>query len=83
MTDHRNAAESLSPHGFTCCPNPVFVFGVPRSGTTALAQALGISFRDGDDLHPEANKAKMAAGEPLTDADRGPWLAAPRRAWCC
>ena len=42
----------------------------------ALATALGVAFRDGDDLHPEANKAKMAAGQPLTDADRAPWLAA-------
>lgn len=29
------------PRTFACCPDPVFVFGVPRSGTTALAQALG------------------------------------------
>jgi carbohydrate kinase (thermoresistant glucokinase family) len=58
----------------------IVVGGVAGCGKTtlaaALAQALGISFRDGDDLHPEANKAKMAAGEPLTDADRAPWLAA-------
>ncbi|HUC60049.1 MAG TPA: gluconokinase [Streptosporangiaceae bacterium] len=31
-------------------------------------------FIDGDSLHPEANVAKMARGEPLTDADRAPWL---------
>lgn len=58
----------------------IVVGGVAGCGKTtlaaALAQALGISFRDGDDLHPEANKAKMAAGRPLTDADRAPWLAA-------
>jgi gluconokinase len=58
----------------------IVVGGVAGCGKTtlaaALAQALDISFRDGDDLHPEANKAKMAAGQPLTDADRAPWLAA-------
>jgi len=58
----------------------IVVGGVAGCGKTtlaaALAQALGINFRDGDDLHPEANKAKMADGQPLTDADRAPWLAA-------
>ena len=52
----------------------IVVGGVAGCGKTtlaaALAQALGLGFRDGDDLHPEANKAKMAAGKPLTDADR-------------
>ncbi|WP_310475839.1 gluconokinase, GntK/IdnK-type [Sandarakinorhabdus sp.] len=56
------------------------VGGVAGCGKTtlaaALAQALGLNFRDGDDLHAPANKAKMAAGQPLTDADRAPWLAA-------
>lgn len=40
----------------------------------ALAAVLGLPFVEGDDLHPEANVAKMARGEPLTDADRAPWL---------
>ena len=40
----------------------------------ALAERLGWRFAEGDDLHPPANRAKMAAGEPLTDADRAPWL---------
>ncbi|WP_313669571.1 gluconokinase [Sandarakinorhabdus sp.] len=58
----------------------IVVGGVAGCGkttlATALAQALGVAFRDGDDLHPTANKAKMAAGHPLTDEDRAPWLAA-------
>ena len=29
---------------------------------------------EGDELHPEANIAKMSAGIPLTDEDRWPWL---------
>ena len=40
----------------------------------ALAQSLGWPFLDADDYHPPANVARMAAGEPLTDADRWPWL---------
>lgn len=40
----------------------------------ALAAALGVPFVDGDHLHPAANVAKMAAGIPLTDTDRWPWL---------
>ncbi len=56
------------------------VCGVAASGkttlATALASALGWSFVEGDDLHPPANRAKMAAGVALDDADRWPWLAA-------
>jgi len=52
--------------------------GVSGCGKTAVGQALaadlGWPFFDGDDFHPEANVAKMAAGTPLTDADRWPWL---------
>ncbi|WJY65541.1 Thermoresistant gluconokinase [Corynebacterium aquatimens] len=39
-----------------------------------LADALGLPFIDGDDLHPAANIAKMARGTPLNDDDRVPWL---------
>ncbi len=52
--------------------------GVSGSGKTtlgkALAQALGAGFVDADDLHPLTNRAKMAAGIPLTDDDRASWL---------
>ena len=41
-----------------------------------LAEALGGDFAEGDAFHPAANVAKMAAGNPLDDDDRGPWLAA-------
>ena len=40
----------------------------------ALAQRLGAAFVDSDSLHPQANVAKMAAGNALTDEDRWPWL---------
>lgn len=57
----------------------VIVMGVSGCGKStfgqALAAALGLAFSDGDDLHPAANISKMAAGQPLSDADRAPWLA--------
>ena len=54
--------------------------GVSGSGKTTvgrlLADRMGWPFADGDSFHPAANVAKMAAGIPLTDDDRWPWLAA-------
>ncbi len=40
-----------------------------------LAARIAVRFRDADDLHSAENKAKMASGRPLVDADRWPWLA--------
>ena len=42
MIDSAPFAASGLPQVPACCPNPVFVFGVPRSGTTAMAHALGM-----------------------------------------
>lgn len=39
-----------------------------------LAERLGYPFLDADEFHPPENVAKMAAGIPLTDTDRQPWL---------
>jgi gluconokinase len=54
------------------------VMGVSGVGKTSVADAIvthtGWAFVEGDDLHPEANRAKMAAGTPLDDDDRWPWL---------
>jgi gluconokinase len=56
----------------------VVVMGVSGSGKTtvggALAGMLGWEFLDADEFHPPANVAKMAAGTPLEDEDRSPWL---------
>ena len=56
----------------------VVVMGVSGAGKSTiarrLADQLGWDFEEGDELHPAANVAKMADGEPLTDADRQPWL---------
>ncbi|WP_394823600.1 gluconokinase [Pendulispora albinea] len=58
----------------------VIVAGVSGSGKTTvgqlLARHLGVAYAEADDFHPPENIAKMAAGTPLTDADRAPWLAA-------
>ncbi|WP_228386382.1 gluconokinase [Streptomyces katsurahamanus] len=52
--------------------------GVSGSGKSTvgglLAQRLMVPFLEADDLHPAANRAKMAAGRPLDDEDRRPWL---------
>ena len=60
----------------------VVLMGVTGSGKTTLGQLLadqlGWTFVEGDDFHPQANVEKMHRGEPLTDADRAPWLRALR-----
>ena len=57
----------------------VIVIGVSGSGKStvgrALADAMAVPFLDGDELHSAADIAKMAAGRPLNDEDRLPWLA--------
>jgi gluconokinase len=56
----------------------VVVMGVSGSGKTtlgmALAERLGWTYVEADDQHPPENIAKMAAGIPLTDEDRVPFL---------
>jgi gluconokinase len=58
----------------------VIVMGVSGCGKTtvgeAIAEDLGLEFRDGDSFHSAANVEKMRHGTALTDEDRWPWLAA-------
>ena len=55
-------------------PPLLVVMGVSGSGKSTvgelLASELAVPFADADDLHPEANVRKMAAGHPLDDDDR-------------
>ena len=54
------------------------VMGVSGVGKTTvasrLAARLACELADADEFHPQANIAKMAAGIPLQDEDRWPWL---------
>jgi gluconokinase len=54
--------------------------GVCGSGKStvgaALALHLNATFLEGDEFHPPANVARMAAGIALTDSDRQGWLQA-------
>mmetsp|Transcript_137294 Transcript_137294/g.342307 ORF Transcript_137294/g.342307 Transcript_137294/m.342307 type:complete len:229 (+) Transcript_137294:70-756(+) len=70
------ASRSSSEGAVVCVCGPC---GSGKSTTASLlAKRLGARLVEGDNFHPEANKAKMAAGTPLDDADRMPWLAALR-----
>ena len=59
-------------------PSVLLLMGVSGAGKTTtgkrVAKRLGWVFRDADEFHPPENIAKMAAGVPLTDDDRWPWL---------
>lgn len=72
MSDISNRCSSVLE------PLAVVMMGVSGSGKTTLgsllAQRTGATFADADDYHPAVNKARMAAGIPLTDKDRQPWL---------
>ncbi len=56
----------------------IVIMGVAGAGKTTvanrLAERLGCELADADEFHPQANIAKMAAGIPLQDEDRWPWL---------
>ena len=59
-------------------PRVAVVMGVSGSGKTTLARTLSEAwpavFLDADDFHDAAAKARMASGQPLTDAMRAPWV---------
>ena len=54
------------------------VMGVSGSGKTTIARALADAwpavFLDADDFHSDEARARMAGGQPLTDAMRQPWV---------
>lgn len=56
------------------------VMGVSGSGKSTVAALLatrtGCALAEGDDFHPSSSVARMAAGRPLDDTLRAPWLAA-------
>src|SRR5690625_7594905 len=64
-------------------PSLVIVMGVWGAGKSTVSQALaercGYVYLDADDFHSAEARAHMAAGKPLTDAMRVPWVAASCR----
>jgi gluconokinase len=56
----------------------VVLMGVSGSGKSTigrlLSSRLGWTFLEADEFHPRSNREKLAAGTPLNDADREPWL---------
>src|SRR5262245_11441509 len=56
----------------------IVLMGVSGSGKSTVgarvARELGLTFIEADDFHPQRNVQKMAAGTPLTDEDREPWI---------
>lgn len=79
MVEASQARRAESAGQTSRVPAPlVLVMGVSGAGKSTLgallAEALGVPFADADAFHPPANVAKMAAGMPLTDDDRWPWL---------
>jgi len=68
----------MSSTGLSQSPVLVVVMGVSGSGKStvarSLAEELGYCYLDADDFHSDEAVAQMAAGIPLTDAMRIPWV---------
>ena len=60
-------------------PYIIISMGVSGTGKSTLAQLIAetykLDFLEADDFHSDENKAHMAAGKPLTDEMREPWIA--------
>jgi gluconokinase len=82
VSDRPTDVSATEPEGAVAGKTGVVVMGVSGSGKTTVAELmaarLGWQLAEADDFHPPANKKKMAAGIPLTDDDRQPWLRALR-----
>jgi carbohydrate kinase (thermoresistant glucokinase family) len=59
-------------------PLGVVVMGVSGCGKSTVGRLIALALQrpylEGDAFHPAENVARMAAGTPLTDADRQGWL---------
>jgi len=56
----------------------ILTMGVSGCGKSTIGRRIAthfdLPFIEGDDYHPQANVAKMAAGHPLNDDDRKRWV---------
>lgn len=72
------SANTVPADYFADCKPIAIIMGVCGCGKTTVAEhiaaELGVKYAEADDFHPKANIEKMAAGHPLTDEDRWPWL---------
>ena len=73
-------AEGGARGGSTAPPPRIVVLVGPAGAGkttvgTMLARALGCPLLEGDALHSRENVDRMRRGIPLTDVERGPWLA--------
>lgn len=77
MTTPNTTPDAAAPRSETPATR-VVVMGVSGAGKstigTLVADAMNFPFVDADSLHPLENIRKMAAGTPLNDDDRWPWL---------
>ena len=71
--------QTESTEGLNCTVCVMGVSGCGKSTVAAMiADHFSVPFCEADDFHPESNIKKMAAGIPLDDSDRAPWLQAVR-----
>src|SRR4051812_46704554 len=79
MSQHRDRkSERTRRGGRTMRSHVIVLAGGGGAGETTVGRMLGPGpgwgFVGPDDYHSAANKARMAAGEALTDDDRSEWL---------
>lgn len=78
MTSTIITANTIPINYFAHAKPIIVLMGVCGCGKSTVAQHLvdhyGMKYAEADDFHPQANIDKMAAGHPLTDEDRWPWL---------
>lgn len=78
MAEHTEHPQPPTPAPWPAGAAHLVVSGPTGSGKSTVgrlvATALGRVWVEGDAFHPVANREKMAAGTPLDDNDRAPWL---------
>jgi gluconokinase len=78
VAEHSEHPQPTTPAPWPAGAAHLVVSGPTGSGKSTVgrlvATALGRVWVEGDAFHTVANRNKMAAGTPLDDDDRAPWL---------